>query len=196
MRACRSPSRLLADLRPRPADGRSPTWPSLTPWPWPSRGRLPLGPLLIFHGRAAGQQDHFAAGLLDLFLGRLAEAVGRDLELLLQLAVAQHLQHVEPAAGEILRRERLEASLRRPAANASSISPTLTTATVSAQRLLKPRLGIRCTSGMSPPVNVTRRAVAVARAGALVTAAGRLAVARADAAADAACGFLFFGCRD
>ena len=63
--------------------------------------------LILTTGVGPGKHDHLAAGLFDLFLGRFAEAMGRDLELLRQLAVAQDLQHVEAALGEVLGRERL-----------------------------------------------------------------------------------------
>ena len=58
-------------------------------------------------------------------------------------------------------------------------------ATVSAQRLLKPRLGMRRTRGIWPPSKIGDELVAGAGALALVAAAGGLAVAGAGAAADA-----------
>ena len=70
-------------------------------------GRLLASSACLFFttGAGPGKHDRLAAGLFDLFLGRFAEAVGRDLELLGQLAVAQELQLVEAALGEVLGHE-------------------------------------------------------------------------------------------
>ena len=62
-----------------------------------------------------------------------------------------------------------------PDLNASFRSPRLTTSTVLAQRLLKPRLGMRRTSGIVPPWKIGEERHAVVRPLALVAAAGRFA---------------------
>ena len=55
---------------------------------------LPAFAFLRSTGLGAGQDNRLAAGLLDLFQRRPAEAMGRDLQLLRQLAVAEHFQLV------------------------------------------------------------------------------------------------------
>ena len=76
--------------------------------------------------------------------------MGCDVELLGQLAIAQDFEYVETAFGQILGSQASSVT-SSPASKASSICPTLTTATLSAQRLLNPRLGTRRTNGIVPP---------------------------------------------
>ena len=88
----------------------------------------------------ARQHDRLAAGLVNLLLGRFAEPMGGDFELLGQFAVAQQLQ---------LRRNGLwrgswppgrRASLRRRGQNASPVAATLTTAIRRAQLVVEAAL--------------------------------------------------------
>ena len=58
--------------------------------------------LTLTTGAGSAEHDGFAAGLLDFFQGAGAEAVGGDLELLGQLAIAQDLEHVVAALGQVL----------------------------------------------------------------------------------------------
>ena len=97
----------------------------------------------------AGQDRRRAAGLFDLFLGRGTEPVGRDRQLLGQLAVAQHLQHVVTALQQIpfscstsgvIFVARFEQLFQ-----IADVDP----ATVRAKTFVKPRLGMRRTSGLT-----------------------------------------------
>ena len=99
-------------------------------------------------------------------------------------AVAEDLQLVEAALGQILGASSASGVTSSPALKSLSSSPTLTAATRIAQRLLKPRLGMRRTSGHRTAFEDRDARPAGPRALALVTAAGRLALARADAATE------------
>ena len=86
----------------------------------------------------------------DLLFGRLAEPVSRHAQLFRHLTIAEDLHFVERSFRQVLCRQRLESDFGT-ILKASLIWPTLTANTVTAQRLLKPRLGTRRNIGIAPP---------------------------------------------
>ena len=137
-----------------------------------------------------------AARLFDLFLGRRAEAMGRNRQLLGQLAVAQHLQHVEPPLEDAASPAGSAGVTSAPASNSSSRSPTLTSATVSGEDVREAALGNAADQGRAAALEDRQRLPAGAGDLALVAAARRLALAGADAAADAAAASCACECLD
>ena len=133
--------------------------------------------------RARREQDDLAAGLLDLLGGGLGERVRRDGHGLGELAVAEDLDAVVAALHEAAL---ARAPSRRPSRRRAktSRSPTLTSAVIVGNGLLKPRFGRRRWMRRLPALEV-RLEPARARVLALLAATGRLAEAGADAAAEA-----------
>ena len=120
----------------------------------------------------------FATALLE-------KRVGGDGELLGELAFAEDLDAVELAADEALRRAQRPSRPSAPASKRSS-SPTLTATISIGERVAEAALREAALHRRLPALEVQLVDVALgARLLALLAAPGRLAEARADAAADA-----------